>query len=92
MKKLLIIILALFAITTHSEIIRKGNTFQQIEQPTLSEIPTFYTWKDKDGKTYPIYISKNGACYIKKISKSGKEYKKYLPKEIQRQIKYELGR
>lgn len=75
----------------NAEVVRNGNTFS-VEQTTKSDVETPYTWKDKDGKTYPIYISKKGACYIKRISKkTGKEYKYYLPKETQEQIRKELG-
>lgn len=87
-----------------STVRRSGNTFS-VEQTTKSDVETPYTWKDKDGKTYPIYISKKGArtsksavgtsggsCYIKRISKkTGKEYKYYLSKETQEQIRKELG-
>ena len=73
------------------EVVRNGNTFETV-QTSQTDVQTPYTWKDKDGKTYPIYISKKGACYIKRISKkTGKEYKYYLPKETQEQIRKELG-
>lgn len=36
-----------------------GNTFETTSQTDP------YTWKDKDGKTYPI--TKKGACYVKRI-------------------------
>lgn len=53
---------------------------------------TPFTFKDKDGKIYPIYISKNGRCYIYRISKkTGNEYKYYLGEEISRDICKELG-
>lgn len=85
---------------TYSSIQRTGNTFEAISQ---TDTKTPYTWKDKDGKIYPIYISmkrisifKNdtskGPFYIKRISKkTGKEYKYYLPKEVQDQIRKEIG-
>lgn len=73
------------------EVVRTGNTFS-VEQTAQADVQTPYTWKDKEGKTYPIYVTKRGACYIKRISKkTGKEYKYYLPKETQAQIKRELG-
>ena len=56
-----------------------------------SDTKTKFTWEDKEGNKYPIYITKRGACYIIKVSKkTNKEYKQYLPKEIQAQIKKEL--
>ena len=83
---------------------RSGNTFEVIKTSS-QDVQTPYNWKDKDGIIYPIYITKKGArtsksaagtsggsCYIKRISKkTGKEYKYYLPKEIQEQIRKELG-
>ncbi len=53
---------------------------------------TKYTWEDKQGNKYPIYITKRGACYVIRVSKkTGKEYKQYLPKDIQETIKKELN-
>lgn len=94
MKKLLTIIVILFSITSiHSEIKREGNTFK-VEQTTSmnQDTETIYKWQDKQGIEYPIFITKSGSCYIKRVSKkTGKEYKQYLKKEIQEQIKKELG-
>lgn len=95
MKKFLIILVMLImgmtGTTCIAEVVRNGNTFETV-QTSQTDVQTPYTWKDKDGKTYPIYISKKGACYIKRISKkTGKEYKYYLPKETQEQIRKELG-
>lgn len=95
MKKFLIILIMLImgmtGTTCVAEVVRNGNTFETV-QTSQTDVQTPYTWKDKDGKTYPIYISKKGACYIKRISKkTGKEYKYYLPKETQEQIRKELG-
>jgi len=48
---------------------------------------TSFTYQDKDGTIYPVYINSKGKFYIKKISKkTGKEYRYYLPKEIQEQL------
>lgn len=94
MKKFLIalVVLIIGAVgQINAEVVRNGNTFETV-QTSQTDVQTPYTWKDKDGKTYPIYISKKGACYIKRISKkTGKEYKCYLPKETQEQIRKELG-
>lgn len=85
-------LLALFSINIHAEVKREGNTFI-VEQTTKeSDTKTQYTWVDKDGNVYPVFITKKGACYIFRTSKkTGKEYKYYLPKEIQAQIKQEIG-
>lgn len=95
MKKLLIIltvlILGAVGTTCSAEVVRNGNTFETV-QSANSDTVTPYNWKDKDGNVYPVYITKKGACYIKRISKkTGQEYKYYLPKEIQEQIRKELG-
>ena len=94
MKKIILcILLALFCITISAEVKREGNTFK-VEQTTKeSDTKTQYTWVDKDGNIYPIFITKKGACYIFRTSKkTGKEYKQYLPKNIQETIKQELNR
>lgn len=93
MRKFLIILVMLImaGTTCIAEVVRNGNTFEMV-QTSQTDVQTPYTWKDKDGKTYPIYITKKGACYVKRISKkTGKEYKYYLPKEIREQIRKELG-
>ena len=94
MKKIILcILLALFCITISAEVKREGNTFR-VEQTTKeSDTKTQYTWVDKDGNVYPVFITKRGACYIFRTSKkTGKEYKQYLPKNIQETIKQELNR
>lgn len=94
MKKfILCILLALFCITVNAEVKREGDTFK-VEQSsrTSQDEKTKYTWEDKEGNKYPIYITKRGACYILRTSKkTGKQYKYYLPKNIQAQIKQEMG-
>ena len=88
----LCLLLALFSININAEVKRVNDTFR-VEQTTKeSDTKTKFTWEDKEGIKYPIYITKKGACYIIKISKkTNKVYKQYLPKEIQAQIKKELG-
>lgn len=86
------LLIALFSIASYSQdVVKEGKTFKVQTTQTTSEQQTEYTWEDKKGVKYPIFISKNGACYIKRISsKTGKEYKQYLPKEIQETIRKEL--
>ena len=92
MKRLILcILLALFCINLHAEVKREGDTFK-VEQTAKSDTQTKYTWEDKEGNKYPIYITKKGACYVLRVSKkTGKEYKQYLPKDIQETIKKELN-
>lgn len=93
--KHLIIILALLlgSFTGYAEVTREGDTFKvEKTATTSSDTQTKYTWQDKEGNKYPIFITKKGACYVLRTSKKiGKEYKYYLPKDIQETIKKELG-
>ena len=85
-------LLALFSINIHAEVKREGNTFKVEQTSKASDTQTKYTWEDKDGNKYPIYITKKCACYIIKVSKkTDKEYKYYLPKNIQETIRKELN-
>lgn len=84
MKKLLIIIAMSCAMCAGlaQNVQRQGNTFVQVSN-TKSSKPaqkTIYTYKAKDGKVYPIYLSARGKAFIIRVSKkTGKEYKQYLP-------------
>lgn len=94
MKYIIALLVALsMSIASYAGVVRDGNTFR-VENTTSvnKDTKTKYTWEDKDGNIYPIYITKKGACYILRISKkTGKEYKYYLPKDIQETIKKELN-
>lgn len=91
MKKLILcILLALFCITVDAQVKREGDTFKVEQTAKTSDTQTKYTWEDKEGNKYPIYITKKGACYVLRTSKkTGKEYKYYLPKDVQETIKRE---
>ena len=88
MKKLIIVLVLMLCMgitATAQDVIRKGNTFEQVskKKKSVEPIKTKYTFKTLDGKVYPVYISTNGKCFIKRISKNGKEYPYYkLPKEL----------
>lgn len=85
-------LLALFSINIHAEVKREGDTFKVEQTSKASDTQTKYTWEDKEGNKYPIFITKKGACYVLRTSKkTGKEYKYYLPKDIQETIKKELN-
>lgn len=94
MKYIITLLVALLiGATSYSEVVRDGDTFK-VEKTTSvnQDTKTKYTWEDKEGNKYPIYITKKGACYVIRVSKkTGKEYKYYLPKEVQEQIKKELN-
>jgi len=94
MKKFIIcLILATFCLVSNAEVTRQGDTFKVEKSSTASnDTQTKYTWEDKEGNKYPIFVTKKGACYVKRVSKkTGKEYKYYLPKDVQETIKKELG-
>lgn len=92
MKKLIIIAIALFSLTTTmAQTTWKGNTIIEATTTTKAE-KTPFTYQTKDGKTYPIYISAKGSCYINRTSKAGKQYKQYLGKEISTEICKKLNR
>lgn len=94
MKKIILcLLLTLFCITISAEVKREGNTFKVEQTVKESDTVTKYTWIDKDGNIYPIFITNKGTCYIFRTSKkTGKEYKQYLPKDIQEIIKQELNK
>lgn len=93
MKFLILLALAIFSFTSlNAEIKREGDTFKVETSIKASDTQTKYTWEDKEGNKYPIFITKKGACYVVRVSKkTGKEYKYYLPKDIQETIKKELN-
>lgn len=62
-------------------VVRKGSTFvEQADSTKQTGVKTKYTYKDKNGIEYPIYLSSKGKAYIICTSKkTGKSYKRYLP-------------
>lgn len=66
---------------------REGKVFVQVSTGLKKGAKkTEYTYKAKDGKTYPIWLSANGKAYIVRTSKkTGKQYKQYLP-EVTKQL------
>lgn len=71
-------------------VVRDGKNFTQVATKSQNQKSGF-TFTDKDGKIYDIYIGKTGSCYILKTSKkTGKEYRKYLGEELSAQICKEL--
>lgn len=72
---------------------KSSKTFEQVSTKKSSDdVKTDYTWKDKKGNIYPIYLHKvtkgenagKYTCYVFKISaKTGKEYKYYIPNGIE---------
>ena len=95
MKYIITLLIALsMSITSYADIVRDGDTFKVEKTVSVNQdTKTKFTWEDKEGNKYPIYITKKGACYIIRTSKkTGKEYKQYLPKNVQEQIKEEYNK
>ena len=90
MKTLITLLIAIFCTFTTvfaQNYTQKGTTFIENTSNSASKrgksIETIYTWQDKEGKSYKIYLSKNGRAFVKVTSKkTGNEYNKYLDKEI----------
>lgn len=93
MKKFIIcLLLSVLYLIGNAEVTRQGDTFKVEQTTKASDTKTKYTWEDKEGNKYPIFVTKKGACYVIRTSKkTSKEYKYYLPKDIQETIKKELN-
>nr|DAV02160.1 MAG TPA: hypothetical protein [Crassvirales sp.] len=93
-----IIVVFIFAcislIASAQQFKREGNTFVQDTTKTFRKSEgkeTKYTYRDKNNKVYPIFITSSGAVYINRVSaKTGKEYRMYLPKGIKEAIAKEI--
>lgn len=91
---LAITIAFMFSLTASAQtVVRKGDTFIQTVDSTKAEpTPTKYTYEDRDGVKYPVFLSKNGKAFIFKVSKrSNKKYRRYIP-EITEAIAKENGK
>ena len=73
----------IFTLGAHaqSNVRLEGKTFVVDSVSKGQETKTEYTYQDKNGKLYEVYLSKNGKAFIYAVSKNtGKVYKRYLPK------------
>jgi hypothetical protein len=91
MKKIVLMLcmLLLGGTLAAQEVIRKGNTFEQVSKKKSKETYklTPYTYVAADGTKYPIYLSRNGKYFIiRKSKKTGKEYRQYLP-NVQKELR-----
>ena len=93
MKYIIALLVALsMSVASYAGVVRYGDTFLVETASVNQDTKTKYTWQDKDGNIYPIYITKKCACYVIKVSKkTDKEYKYYLPKEVRDAILKELN-
>lgn len=54
---------------------------------------TDYTWTDRKGNVYPIYITESGSCFtIRTSATTGKEYRSYLKPDVAQDICRKMGR
>jgi hypothetical protein len=82
---LIVLILGLitFSMRIHAQnVVRKGSTFVEQADSTIKQgVKTEYTYQDRNGVKYPIYLSPKGKAYIICTSKkTGKQRRRYLPK------------
>ena len=93
MKYIIALLVALsMSVASYAGVVRYGDTFSVETASVNQDTKTKYTWEDKEGNKYPIYITKKCAWYVIKVSKkTDKEYKYYLPKNIQETIRKELN-
>lgn len=94
MRYLIALLVALsMSVTGYADVVRDGDTFKVERTISVNQdTKTKYTWEDKEGNKYPVFITRKGACYVLRVSKkTGKEYKYYLPKDIQETIRKELN-
>lgn len=61
----------------------KGTTFRSndsVSNSKTEETKTKYTYEDKKGQVYPVYLSKTGKAFVwRKSKKTGRDYRQYLP-------------
>lgn len=80
---IIVLILGLIAISNSMKaqsVIQNGKTFIEKVDTTKKETKTGYTFQDKKGNVYPIYLSSTGKAFIIRISqRTGKQYRQYLP-------------
>ena len=94
MKKFILCIIAMLTLALPSmsqevskqdtaKYILKGTTFKSndsVSNSKTEETKTKYTYEDKKGQVYPVYLSKGGKAFIwRKSQKTGKDYRQYIP-------------
>lgn len=78
MKKLLTILLLTIGMMSAAQTITKTDGYYQAKEKK-KDVPFGDSYKDKDGKVYPIFQTAKGRFYIIRISKkTGNPYHYYL--------------
>ena len=80
MKKLLtVLLLTIGMMSAAQNITKKDGYYQPVAKEKKNDVPFGESYKDKDGKVYPIFQSAKGKFYIIRISKkTGEPYHYYL--------------
>ena len=92
MKKVIyfIVMMIAFALNVNAQSFNvDGNNYTNVTKGRQSSqgTETPYTWSDRSGTSYNIFICNNGRCYVNKTSgKTNKQYKYYLNEEISRDV------
>ena len=87
MKRFIYCIVMMFTLALPSmgqEVVRKGNVFvaktDSVSNSKANDTKTEYTYQDKKGQVYPVYLSKAGKAFIwRKSQKTGRDYRQYVP-------------
>lgn len=84
-----ITLMFILALSAHGQnVVQHGKTFvEQVDSTKTVKAAkkTEYVYIDKDGVSYPVYLTSNGKAFIIKTSKrTGKAYRKYIPEITKR--------
>jgi hypothetical protein len=93
MKQLIICIFMMLALGVNNSsaqsVKREGNNFTQVPSKRVKAAKdstlTKFTYTDRKGKVYPVYLSSTGKAYIRISQKEGAKGRRYMP-EIGKQI------
>lgn len=97
MKKIIYVIIMMIAFTINvnaQSFNVDGDNYTNVTKGRKSSqgTETPYTWSDRSGTKYNIFICKNGRCYVNKTStKTNKTYKYYLSEEISKDVAKKVG-
>lgn len=92
MKKIIyaIVMMIAFTLNVNAQSFNvEGNNYTNVTKGRQSSqgTETPYTWSDRSGTSYNIFICNNGRCYVNKTSgKTNKQYKYYLNEEISKDV------
>ncbi len=97
MKKIIYVIIMMIAFTLNvnaQSFNVDGNNYTNVTKGRQSSqgTETPYTWSDRSGTKYNIFVCQNGRCYVNKTSgKTGKKYKYYLNEDISKDVAKKVG-